>query len=158
MTHSAKSRHLIGSLPTAPFLGSNKFTLKWIRHLFKSIPSGEGISFSNCTTPHHFSKLWILLFGFFSGAEREMYMVQLLFPELEHQMPTEIPTGYCMTTETRCAVHIWGKGGKGLTPPRALGVCSAKARLLYHCDKGNPVRQTHQTNSRSWLPTLSRQI
>lgn len=43
-------------------------------------------------------------------------MAQLLFPELEHQMPTETPAAYCMTTETSCAVHIWGKAGKGLTP------------------------------------------
>lgn len=60
-------------------------------------------------------------------------------------MPTEAPAGCCVIRETSYAVHIWGKGDEGLTP-QARGVCSAKARLLYRYDKGNPVRQTHQTN------------
>jgi len=75
-------------------------------------------------------------------------MAQLLFPKVEHWLPAEALAGYCMVTETGYAVRIWGEGGKGLTP-QALGVCSAKAGLLYDYDKGNPVRQTHQTNSHS---------
>lgn len=132
----------------------HRFTLSSVR-----LSLGAWARRLHCRTLHPFSNLLIRLIYlslFFRCRDRnarryvsrQHHTPRVLFPKALNA--SKALSGCCQGSRVR--LHL-GQGRQGLAllppPSPALGFSCAKAGLLYHYDKGNPVRQTHQTNSHS---------